>query len=92
MYADSVPLAWRCYGGLWGRSAAKLRLYQKIWKVKKYFEGENFRKGLHRRKIERVQKKVVKKFWGMRQKCRGAASLRSAPGGRHPSYATAMLM
>ena len=32
----------------------------------------------------------VKKFWGIRQKIsRGAANLRSAPGGRHPTYVTA---
>ena len=35
------------------------------------------------------KKKVVKKFWGIGQKIsRGAANLNSAPGGRHPSYAT----
>ena len=31
---------------------------------------------------------VDEKFRGIRQKYRGAANLRSAPGGRHPSYAT----
>ena len=43
------------------------------------------------RKIGSVQKKgrQTKKFWGMRQKSRGTANLRSAPGGRHPSYTTA---
>ena len=36
------------------------------------------------------KKKSSKKFWGNRQKkSGGAANLRSAPGGRHPSYATA---
>ena len=38
-----------------------------------------------------AKKKVVKKVWGMRQNnSQGAANLRSAPGGRHPSYATAL--
>ena len=35
------------------------------------------------------KKKVVKNLWGNRKKKpRGAANLGSAPGGRHPIYAT----
>ena len=37
---------------------------------------------------EAPKKKFVKKFWGMTLKSRGAANSRSAPDGRHPSYAT----
>ena len=40
----SKGVLWGCYGGVMGGygggpfRAAKLRLYQKIWKVKKYFD------------------------------------------------------
>ena len=64
-------------GGRWGRSAP----------------GGTFRGGggkieviLKNFKIWRGEKY---KFWGMTLKSRGAANLRTAPGGRHPSYATA---
>ena len=47
-----------------------------------------YKRAVNERKIERVKKRSSKKYWGMRRKSRGAANLRSAPGGRHPSYAT----
>ena len=34
------------------------------------------------------KEKAAKKYRGTRQRCRQAANSRSAPGGRHPSYAT----
>ena len=59
---------------------------EKVFRGTKNFLGvlnEEKKGGLY------TKKKVVKKFWGMRQKSsRGAANLRSAPGGRQPSYAT----
>ena len=61
--------------------AAKLRVYLKIWKGEKYFEGE-------KTAVDERKKRTSKKFWDMRQKSREAVNLRSAPGGRHPSYAT----
>ena len=56
--------------------------------------GRTFRKGLQKgrrwpkNRGAPTKKRSSKKFWDMRQKSRGAANLRSAPGGRHSSYAT----
>ena len=56
--------------------------------------GRNFRKGLQKSRIwpknrEVPKKRSSKNFWGMRLKSRASANLKSAQGGRHPSYATA---
>ena len=73
---------WRSKGG--PPRAAKLRLYLRFWKS--ILKGRNFRKGYKRavdeRKIERIQKKIVKKILGYEAKI--------SRGGRHPSYATAL--
>ena len=78
-----------------------MELYLKFWGGENYFEaGEKFygrggdysENGGNRRRSEIFQtskKKVVKNLWGNRQKKPGgAANLGSAPGGRHPIYAT----
>ena len=58
---------------------------QKNFRATKSFLGV-----LNEEKKRVCAKKGRQKFWGMRQKnSRVAANLRSAPGGRHPSYATA---
>ena len=60
------------------RCCAKKRSSKFLGGVKKFLGGG-----------QKIKKKVVKKFWGIRQKIsRGAANRRFAPGGRHPSYAT----
>ena len=76
------------------RGAAKLGLYLKIWKggsiswrEKDFAGGKNFYEGgeeraVVERKTEASEKKGRQNFSGE------AANLRSAPGGRHPSYAT----
>ena len=70
---------WRSKGG--PPRAAKLRLYLKIWKS--ILKGRNFRKGLQksrrRAKNREDPKKVIKKFWGMRQKSRGVADTPARP-------------
>ena len=57
------------------RGAAKFDLNFKIWGRSKYFEAG--KKGRQKFLAE-----TCKKF------SKGAANLRSVPGGRHPSYAT----
>ena len=71
----------------------KIEVIPKNLAKEKYFEGRNYRKGLPKsrrwpKNREAPKKRSPKKFWGKRQKSRGAANLRSTPGGRHPSYAT----
>ena len=85
--------------GRWGRSApggSKIEDMQKnkrIWQWEKYFYGGGgYKRAIYGRKIKKLRKKrSSKKFWGMTQKSRGAVNLRTAPGGRHPSYATVFI-
>ena len=91
---------WRSKGGL-AMGAAKLYLHLKIWEGGKYFEAdENFLWGeitqrlgafVDSRKNFRLPKKGRQRFLAQIGKkiLKGAANLRPAPGGRHPSYATA---
>ena len=83
-------------GGDLPRAAAKLRLYLKFGKGKRVLKGRKilgrgYKRVVDERKVGTAQKMVVKKFWGMRQESRGVVNIRSASGGRQPSYATAKI-
>ena len=80
-------------GGGESASGGKIEVIPKNLEREKVFWrgeilGRGYKRAVDEGKIERLQKRSSKKFWGMRQKSRGVANLKSAPGGKHPSYAT----
>ena len=95
-YHHVYCIQWRSKGGQ-SAPGGKIEVILKNLVREKYFEGgeilgRGYKRAVNGRKIERLQKKSSKKFWDMRLKSRRAANLRSAPGGRHPSYATDCIM
>ena len=78
-------------GGRCGRSATggKIKVIPKSLEREKLFRGgEKFQEGVMKEPQMSEKQSGSKKFWGVRQQSRGAANLRSAPGGRHTSYVT----
>ena len=85
-------------GGDWGRPpwAAKFHPHLKIWEGKNidgkknvYGRGKIMEMREGRKKDIQASKKRSSKVFGMSiQKSRRAVNLRSAAGGRHPSYVT----